>query len=374
MADRPNPYVPKAPGDIIYSGDWNELQIQAREELDREVRGLRVDGEAIRGEVDELMDKLKGLDTKTADLKNRVETLDAGKLALSGGTISGDLAIKGALQVVRDITYEGKLSKLDASAGGAVQGDLSVKGVLNTHDGNPYAVTKKFMAAGSLTIGSIKKNYGGGKKWTSNTAGLLLEALDNTEIAVHDSGKRVASLMYYEGGAKNHLTIGRDMGWGPIAKTALNGNLEIKGVISAKNALPIRQQMVHRRIIYGYAGDAVLGYSTKWKPVRSTIYGPFGYAVPAIQPGAVRKYRLYAIYSDTMSTAGEHRVQFVLADKSVVPFKLGRTFGQGNPYNRDGFSDWHVGGASTSHGKVNIRTTVAGGVLYYLELQTWDFF
>ena len=58
MADRPNPYVPKAPGDIIYSGDWNELQIQAREELDREVRGLRVDGEAIRGEVNELLGKL----------------------------------------------------------------------------------------------------------------------------------------------------------------------------------------------------------------------------------------------------------------------------------------------------------------------------
>jgi hypothetical protein len=30
-------------------------------------------------------------------------------------------------------------------------------------------------------------NYGGGSDWTSNTAGLMLEWLDNTEIAIHDS-------------------------------------------------------------------------------------------------------------------------------------------------------------------------------------------
>ncbi|MFO1432406.1 MAG: tail fiber protein [Candidatus Competibacteraceae bacterium] len=33
MSDRPNPYVPKVPGDIIRSGDWNELQIRTREEI-----------------------------------------------------------------------------------------------------------------------------------------------------------------------------------------------------------------------------------------------------------------------------------------------------------------------------------------------------
>ena len=33
MADRPDAYVRKEPGDPIRSGDWNELQIRAREEL-----------------------------------------------------------------------------------------------------------------------------------------------------------------------------------------------------------------------------------------------------------------------------------------------------------------------------------------------------
>ncbi len=33
MATRPNPYVKKDPGDIMLAADWNEMQVQAREEL-----------------------------------------------------------------------------------------------------------------------------------------------------------------------------------------------------------------------------------------------------------------------------------------------------------------------------------------------------
>ncbi len=68
-------------------------------------------------------------------------------------------------------------------------------------------------------------NYGGGSNWTTNTSGTLLECLNNTEIAVHDAGKRVASLMYYEGDNTNKITIGRDMGWGAIGSVVINGNI-----------------------------------------------------------------------------------------------------------------------------------------------------
>ncbi len=44
-------------------------------------------------------------------------------------------------------------------------------------------------------------------------------------MAVHDSGHRLASLMYYEGGGTNKITIGRDMGWGAIGNVAINGNI-----------------------------------------------------------------------------------------------------------------------------------------------------
>jgi hypothetical protein len=42
----------------------------------------------------------------------------------------------------------------------------------------------------------------------------MFECSDNTEIAVHDSGNRVASLIQFQGGATNRINIGRDMGWG----------------------------------------------------------------------------------------------------------------------------------------------------------------
>ena len=61
------------------------------------------------------------------------------------------------------------------------------------------------MASGSLTIGGIDTNYGGGNLWTANTAGLMMECLDNTEIMIHDAGTRLASFMRYVGGGTNQF-------------------------------------------------------------------------------------------------------------------------------------------------------------------------
>eukprot|EP00960_Hanusia_phi_P014397 424725-Hanusia_phi.AAC.1 len=71
------------------------------------------------------------------------------------------------------------------------------------------------MASGSLTIGDIDKNFGGGTNWTTNTAGLMLECLDNTEIAIHDGYTRLVSLIHYVGGSSSFVVnYGRDMGNG----------------------------------------------------------------------------------------------------------------------------------------------------------------
>ena len=71
------------------------------------------------------------------------------------------------------------------------------------------------MNNGSLIIGDTPLNYGGGALWNGgNAAGLMMECSANTERAMHDSGNRLASLMYYEGDANNKITIGRDTGWG----------------------------------------------------------------------------------------------------------------------------------------------------------------
>jgi len=106
---------------------------------------------------------------------------------------------------------------------------LDVVGAANVWSGSRGAVPSGYMAAGSLTIGNTGANFGGGSGWNASTAGLLLEASDNTEIAVHDSGTRVASLMYYEGAATNRITLGRDMAWGAIGSVNLNGSLLMGG-------------------------------------------------------------------------------------------------------------------------------------------------
>ena len=105
-----------------------------------------------------------------------------------------------------------------------VTGNVSI----TSAEGKNYACKNNFMAPGSLTIGGNDRNYGGGTNWNGNTAGLLLETLDNTEIAIHDSGLRLASFMYYES-ANNRFTIGRDMGWGAISAVNIQGSLQING-------------------------------------------------------------------------------------------------------------------------------------------------
>jgi hypothetical protein len=93
------------------------------------------------------------------------------------------------------------------------------------------------MQSGSLTIGGSNANYGGGWQWTGNTAGLMMKCLDNTEIAVHDGRKRLASLMYFQGGSgNNRITIGRDMGWGAISNVDINGNVNANSGILVINA------------------------------------------------------------------------------------------------------------------------------------------
>lgn len=104
-----------------------------------------------------------------------------------------------------------RLQANNGSYGMLIQKDTHA---VNIYGGTTYATPNGFMSAGSLTLGATDRNYGGGFNWTSNTAGLLLECSTNTEIAVHDAGNRVASLMYYVGDSANVITIGRNMGWG----------------------------------------------------------------------------------------------------------------------------------------------------------------
>ena len=114
---------------------------------------------------------------------------------------------------------------------------VNVNAKMNIHAGGPWAIPNGKMSNGSMTIGDIYKNFGGGSGFSENTAGLMMECADKTEIAVHDAGTRVASAMYYDGPA-NTISIGRDMGWG-VSNVSVGGSLNVanRNILAELDAL-----------------------------------------------------------------------------------------------------------------------------------------
>lgn len=152
---------------------------------------------------------------------------------------------------------------------------LDVNGAANIWSGERYAVAMGFMAAGSLTIGNIKANFGGQAGWSNNSAGLLLETLANTEIAVCDRDNGLVSLMYYEGGDVHRITIGRPIGRqmssrGDISTLALNGNV---GIGTTK---PLATLQVGKDGSEGSPGIRI-GWGAGNDGDRLTIYNSDGY-------------------------------------------------------------------------------------------------
>lgn len=98
---------------------------------------------------------------------------------------------------------------------------------------NGYAIANNYMWGGSLTIGNIVNNYGGGTtSWNTSTAGLLMECLDSTEIAIHDAGQSIHSFMRYT--TNGNFTIGRNMGHG-VANVSLDGALTVANYVLSNN-------------------------------------------------------------------------------------------------------------------------------------------
>jgi hypothetical protein len=87
---------------------------------------------------------------------------------------------------------------------------LQVNGAAMIGDGEGDSTRIQY---GSLSIGSITRNYGGSTtSWTTNTAGFLMECADNTEIVIHDTNNALHSFMRYVG--LGNFTIGRNMQFG----------------------------------------------------------------------------------------------------------------------------------------------------------------
>ena len=126
MPDRPDPYVRKDPNDLIRSGDWNELQIQTREEIhshthtgihDGKHHGSVIPGAAI--------DRATEVSVKT--------------LTTSGDlTVGGDLRVDGKLLLAEVADLLATVKGLRGNVGigtDTPRARLEINGNLNVTDG-----------------------------------------------------------------------------------------------------------------------------------------------------------------------------------------------------------------------------------------------
>ena len=143
----------------------------------------------------------------------------------------------------------------------------------------------------------------------------------------------------------------------------------------------VKKQVVHRRPIYGVGtlsavtGDVYRNDST----TLCTPYGPFAYACPGVQPGAERRFRIYAVYSDGSQNQGEPQLFFRPNDSATnqVVFTLQSTWGGTGGAQRDWYSNEIIGTPWGDH--ANVRASGTGSVNYamrfhYIELQALDVF
>jgi len=251
MPITPDLPFPKSAGDSIRSKDWNDLVSETRR-LDT----AKVDraGDAITGPLSVAgalaIGKSSAAATAKLDVVGDLNINDSNLLFRGGdnnhglGWFGNPSKLFGGVNVDGPVLWGNLGGALGTAPGGAQLIALSwdnagrvaigtpspaaalhVNGAALISDGAGYAVPNAHMTTGSLTIGSIAKNFGGGSGWSPNTAGLLLETLDDTEIAIHDSSVRIASVAYYQS-VPNTLKIGRDMGWGPLARVIVGGALD----------------------------------------------------------------------------------------------------------------------------------------------------
>lgn len=146
-------------------------------------------------------------------------------------------------------------------------------GVCNIHGGGGEWGVVYTTQPGSLVIGDVSKDYGGNTNGTTsaNLAGLLMECLDKTEIAVHDSGARISSLLYYY---NNVITMGRDMGggWG-ITPVSIAGALTVGNSLTVSPNINISGQGFYVGGVITSYYPIVIDSSPSWETAGKFYFG-----------------------------------------------------------------------------------------------------
>jgi hypothetical protein len=149
----------------------------------------------------------------TSSAINDIVLRSGNKLILQSGV--------GAAGVVIDTANNVGIGITNPSVRLDISGNVKIQNSRVGIQTSGFAIDNNYMTTNTLTIGNSTGNYGGGSGWNTNTAGLMFECIDHTEIAVHDAGNYVHSFMWYY---QNAFTIGRNMGWG-APNVNIAGNL-----------------------------------------------------------------------------------------------------------------------------------------------------
>jgi len=111
-----------------------------------------------------------------------------------------------------------------------------------------------------------------------------------------------------------------------------------------------RIEVVHRRPVWGMgdtSGDMkIFRGETPQKMKTVPIYGPFGYAVPPVPPGATRQFRMYGVYSDGVTHGPGPVIRFSILtwpaweeQAKFVDFQFPNTWGGLSGEHRDAYSN-----------------------------------
>jgi hypothetical protein len=139
MAERPDAYFRKKPGDVIQSNEWNELQVKAREEIRAHRHTGNEDGSLI---------PRAGIETGAIDGK----LIDpAAEVSIRTLTTSGNLTVKGDL-AVNGKALLGDIADLLATVKGLQDEKLNRRG--DSVSGT-LRVQRNFLVDGNVGIGTI---------------------------------------------------------------------------------------------------------------------------------------------------------------------------------------------------------------------------
>jgi hypothetical protein len=216
-------------------------------------------------------------------------------------------------------------------------------------------------------------NNTGGELFSVNFSGGVVVAGDLTVTGqTKYAGTTQVNGDYYISG-NLYVSGNSTLGNASSDTTTVNGTLVVNGNVQEVGSY----EEVHRRPLFGIAGD--LQFQTDSTVFEDIVYNyqPSAYALPSAQTGSTRYYRLYVIYSDditgTQQTNGQ-KATIRLAGATNKDIDLPYTWGDPNN-RRDWYSDYFTD-LPNDHTTIQAKLALSGNSLgiRWIELIAYDKF